>query len=71
MEKKEEKTAEAPVEQEEVKPVEMIETITEYGLGLRMPDGSVLDLRDEKPGVIKWMAHITQELNEIKKNIVG
>lgn len=67
---KDESTEEAPQETV-VQKVELLETIKEKGIGLRMPDGQILDLSDTPLSTATWMAWVTETLDELKKNLVA
>jgi len=64
---KEEK--EVKVEEPKSPEIELVETVKESGIGLRMPEGNLLDVSDVSSGQAQWMAWVTQTLNEIKRNI--
>lgn len=55
---------------EEKKPeVEIVEIVKEKGIGLTLPNGTILDVSDVSVGLVQWMTYITLEINEMRKNL--
>lgn len=55
---------------EEPEGIELLQTVKDTGVGLRMPDGNVLEVSDLDPALSQWMLWVTETLNDLKKNLI-
>lgn len=70
--KKEETEATEEVEEkikEEKMDVELVQTIKETGIGLKLPDETVLDVSELNNGLVQWMKWMTETVNKINKSV--
>lgn len=51
--------------------VALVETIKEKGIGLRLPDGSLIELSNLDVGLVRWMEWATKNISDIKRSIAG